>query len=477
MICYSAIFLRKGTYTMLSDRRLSLKEKLIYSSGNGGVGIFMGIHMWYLVYFFFPPKDAGLPYVIPQKGFFLGITVLGLIMAIGRLFDAITDPIIANRSDNSTHKRGKRVPYLRRYSLFMALTYLLVFFVPITNTIHPLNILWLTIFLLLSALGLTLYSVPFFSLMIQIAEHPDDKIDLGTTNSAFWFSGFLLASFATILWKPLQQIFYLTPIVSVQVSFAIIGFIGLLLLFIPAFFLDERKYRKSTPSSSNDKVPLILSMKKVMRNKDFRYYLMSNTSYTVATYMFETGLIYYLTVLAMRDQSIQGPLTALIGGATLLSYPLVNALAKKKGKKTIIKLGFFLFCLSFLTISLFGLLHIPVVLLIIILGILAPIPQAIFGIIPTVMVADCAAYDQWRTGEDCSGMYVAVNGFFVKVGYSIATILFTSLLLFGKDPGDDLGIRLTSLLGAGLAFLSIGLITKYNEKRVMAYSKAEKKLS
>lgn len=468
----------------MEQSRLSLREKIIYSVGNGGIGVFMGLHMWYLVYFFFPPKDTGIDYVIPQKSFFLGLTILGLIIAVSRIIDAVTDPIIANYSDNYQHKLGKRIPFMRRYAIFLAITYVAVFWIPMPDQISNLNVIWLAVILILTALGMTLYSVPFYSLVIEIAKHPEDKIDLGTFNSAFWFVGFLLTSFLTSLWQPLQTIFDMGVIKSLQVSFAIAGALGVVLLFIPAFCIDERKYRDESKLigaqeevSKHKKQALVPSMKKVMSNKNFTRFICANTFYTVATYMFETGLIYFITVLAMQKASLQGPLTTIIGGATLLSYPFINKLTKKKGKKFIMILGFILFGLSFIVITLFGVKGLPIFLLMGILGLLAPLPQAIFGILPTVMVADCAAYDHYKTGEDNGAMYVAVSYFFSKIGYSIATILFTSLLLFGKDPGQDLGIRLTTILGAVLAFLSIGLIIKYNEKEVMSYTKAYNKES
>lgn len=452
--------------------RLSLKEKLIFSCGNLGIGIIMTIHMWYLVYFFFPPSDAGINYTVPQESIFLGLTLLGLIMAAGRIFDAITDPIIANRCDNLQHRLGKRIPYLRRYALLMAASYVAVFFVPVPQSINSLNTIWLAVFMISSALFFTLYTVPYYSLFIFMAKHPEDKIDLGTYNSGFWFFGLLISSFASSTWDVIQGVLGVSRHMSIQISFVIVGLLGFIFLMIPAYFIDEHKYDDSK-GASHENIRLGDSLKRVFKNKNFKVFLVANTCYTLATYMFETGLLYFITVLALKDETLQGPLTTVIGICTLLAYPLVNILAKKYGKRITLSIGFVLFALAFLDITVFGVLG-NVNILIIILAILTPIPQAIFGILPNVVVSDCAEYDKANTGKDSSGMYVAVNGFFVKIGYSLATIIFTSLLLFGKDPSNDLGIRLTTVLGCVLALLSTGLMLRYDEGEIMTYVEKSK---
>jgi GPH family glycoside/pentoside/hexuronide:cation symporter len=56
-------------------------------------------------------------------------------------------------------------------------------------------------------------------------------------------------------------------------------------------------------------------------------------------------------------------------------------------------------------------------------------------------------------------MYFAVRNFFYKLGMTVGIMVFTIMTLWGKDTGDDLGIRLNGLVGflfcvlAGLSFL------------------------
>jgi len=117
-----------------------------------------------------------------------------------------------------------------------------------------------------------------------------------------------------------------------------------------------------------------------------------------------------------------------------------------------------------------GLWGLPVWLIMGLVVIFAPVPQSIFQMLPGAMTADCAAWDKKDSGEDTAAMYVAVNGFITKLGGSLAMIIFTSLLLLGKDIGDDLGIRLATLVAALLCFAGLAVLLKYNEKKMLSYN-------
>lgn len=435
--------------------------------GNLGIAIITVMHMLFLVYFYFPPENAGLPYLVPQNSFFMGLTILGLILSFTRVTDAVLDPVIASFSDRLEHPLGKRVPLLRWAALPFALSYLLVFFVPHTEDVSVINIIWLFTSLLISTFCFTSYMIPYYSLLALMAKSSDDKVDLGTTSSAFWFVGFLIVSFTSGLWKPLQGMLNITPLWSIRITFSFTALLGLICLFIPAFLIDEKKYGE--PDLIENREKLLPALKDVFRHKNFRWYLLGNAGYMIATYIFEGGLIYFITVLALLEADTLGPLTTIIGALSLLCYPVVNIISKKRGRKVMLCISLILFALTFGCITLFGIININVYILLGLVIILAPLSQAGFGILPQVITADNAAYDLHKTGKDKTGMYVAANGFIEKMGSSIAMIIFTSLLVVGKDVGNDLGIRLATLIAVITTLLGLVAILKYDEREVMAH--------
>jgi len=399
----------------------------------------------------------------------LGVHYLGLILFTSRIFDAFTDPWIASLSDKSTNKKGKRIPFMRKAALPMAISYVAVFFIPSVDEIHTLNILWLAIFMILSALFLTLYSIPYYTLMIDMGKNKEDLVDLGTYSSAFWFAGFLIVSFATAMWKPFEDLFNITTLQSIQLSFVIIASIGVIFLFIPTIFLKEENYVIST---NKKHLGFRESLSTVIKNRNSLLFFIGNTAYGIATYIFETGLIYFITVLAILNKNVQGPLTTVIGILTLLCYPLINIISKKQGKRPVMIIGFILFAATFLIISALGLGGVNPYILLGVIAALTPFSQAAFGILPGVITADCANYDRVINNEDHAGMYMAATGFSAKLGGSLATIIFTSFLLLGKDVHDDLGIRLVVLFAALLSVIGIITMLKYNESKILSYNTA-----
>jgi GPH family glycoside/pentoside/hexuronide:cation symporter len=119
---------------------------------------------------------------------------------------------------------------------------------------------------------------------------------------------------------------------------------------------------------------------------------------------------------------------------TLLSvccyYP-VNRIAHKVAKKKLVIIAFFGMSLVFLITGLSGLFGIPGLISGILVVIVAAFPMAILGILPQTIVADIAKSDALVTKENHDGMFFAARTFSMKMGQSVAALLFTSLGTIG----------------------------------------------
>lgn len=451
-------------------KRLSLKYKLIYAMGNLGIALITVMQTLFMVYFFFPPKEAGIPYLIPQGELILGLTLFGVIMGLGRMVDAVLDPVIASFSDRLKHPEGRRIPMMRWAAVPFVVCWVAVFFVPDSTGISVMNTVWLSVFMVLGVFFFTAYMIPFYSLMVEVARSSDDKVDLGTISSAFWFAGFLIVSFSPGLWPVVADALDVSMIWSIRITFTGLAVVGLACLAIPVLMIDERQF--ADPNVERSRQKLLPSLGRVLRNRNFSIYLAANTSYTIASTIFESGLIFFITVLALKEAGLQGSLTTVIGALTLACYPLVARLSKSRGKDWVIKVSLALFALTFVAITFYGIGDLNVYWLFAAVIVLSPFAQASFGILPQVVTSDCAAWDQYKSGEDHAGMYIAANGFFRKIGSTLGMVLFTSFLLVGKDVGDDMGIRYATLFAAAMAVLGLLLMTRYDEHEVLAYVRA-----
>jgi Na+/melibiose symporter-like transporter len=89
-----------------------------------------------------------------------------------------------------------------------------------------------------------------------------------------------------------------------------------------------------------------------------------------------------------------------------------------------------------------------------VLGVAAAGPLAIFGILPNAIVGDEAEKDAASNGQQLTGMYFGITAFTMKVGISLANLIFPSLLLLGRSAQNPLGVQATAL--AAVAFCLAG---------------------
>ena len=137
----------------MGTRRLTKKEMWTFAVGQLGWSILGGIINTWLVTFYLPTKqsvEAGAKFYVPT-GLVIGgiLTVLGLITFICRIFDAITDPLIASLSDRSKNPKGRRIPFMRIAAIPFAVITVLVFCAPVGH-ISKINIVWVLVFLIIT---------------------------------------------------------------------------------------------------------------------------------------------------------------------------------------------------------------------------------------------------------------------------------------------------------------------------------------
>ena len=64
-------------------------------------------------------------------------------------------------------------------------------------------------------------------------------------------------------------------------------------------------------------------------------------------------------------------------------------------------------------------------------------------------------------------MYFAARTLLQKLGVSVGIMVFASLTNFGKDVGDDLGVRVSGLVGVACALLALAAFCCYDERTLL----------
>ncbi len=453
----------------MEEKKIASNKILwIFAIGQLGWSTLAGIITTWMVKFYEPDElPKGHSYFTPQGRIFLGLlTALGVITAVGRLFDAVTDPYIAGKSDGLKHRLGRRIPFMRAAAIPFGVMTVLIFVLPFKGESYG-NFGFLFLFCMLFYLCMTAYCTPYNALIPELGRTQETRINLSTYISVTYFFGsgisYLVPNIAGIFESKLG---YTN---SFRLTVGILAAVAVVCMLIPAFLIDEQAYADTTPTEGTAFGSLVSTFK----NKDFRTFVASDIFYWIGLTMFQTGLTFYITTLLGLSESMAFYMFAAMTFVSLICYAPVNVLAKKMGKKKLISFAFMFFSVTFLVTAFAGLTPIPGIVCGFMIAVLAAVPMAILGILPQAVVADISEADKIKTGESRQGMFYAARTFAFKMGQSLAMLLFTSIKTINSgvpkgESGFGLGLRITAVLATVLCLIGGFIFMRYNENKVIS---------
>jgi len=431
--------------------------------GDFARGMINGIVTTYLLTFFLPTSEKT---TLPQ--FFLAASlVMAIIRGIGTVVDAITDPWVANLTDNCKHKLGRRIPFMRFSAIPYGLCCLMIFFPPVRGTSYV-NAVWVGVLLILYYLFSTFYNIPYSALQAEIVAEPKKRVFLYTINSLLYVISNALV-FCTSMAKGILMGAGISEIWALRIPFIVCSIGGIIAALIPAYVIREQDY--ITPKTYSQ--PLLPALKAIFSYKNFTIITVGYLVMWVAFTFFNTAQVYYITnLLGLPDQWVT-IVTVISIGVGVCTYPLVNMLARKVGKKPML-LGA---CITY--VLLYGAIYSYKLVVgaiggpafAILIGLVIAMPIAITNIIPASMFADLAQYDTIKTGENRQGMFLAARNFVNKLCQSIVAIVCSLLLGKGADgtgTATSAGIQATALVACIFVGCALCIYFFYDDREIVS---------
>ena len=450
--------------TLKNIEKLPGWKIFIYCVGQFGWSL-ASFGVMYLVTYFYLPPETGEGFSFPPmifQGAILGLlTVIGLANLVGRIVDAVTDPLIASWSDRCKSRFGRRRFFLMVSAFPYALTSFLVFMTPHAH-VSILNSIWVGVMIVLFFVFMTMYVVPFISLVAEFGHNSKERLFLSTVTALAWAAGFLLGNAVYVVKGMLEGTGFeaVTSMRLIVGAFAVISFICMIL---PVIFIDEKRYCSSQPSEEGS----LKAIGTILKNRNFRIFIISDFAYYVSNTFLEVGVVYYVTVLLGLSESMTSTLMAVMFLLGLVFYPFVYKIADKIGKKKIQMFALAVQAVVFLMIPLSGKISfIPSKIWIWAIFLIESVPAAICGLVAMAMLSDLARADGIATGKHNEAMFYGARNFMSKVAGSITAFIFPSMLLLGRSVENDFGIRLTGIVAMVFAVLSFLLISMYDEKEI-----------
>ena len=461
-------------------KRLTKKQMWIFALGQLGWSILSGVINAWLVTFYLPTQNdiasGANQYITPGLVIFGVLTILGLITFGCRIFDAVTDPIIATLSDKSKNPKGRRIPFMKFAAIPLSIITVLVFCAPV-SMISGWNVAWISIFLVLYYLFMTIYCTPYNALISEFGKTQEDRMYISTAISLTYFAGTMLAYMPFVFAGVLRS--FVSFDWSYRICFIVLAIIACIMMLIPALKLNEKEFVDAKPSEVSTTKSLVATFK----NKQFRIFVWSDIAYWIGLTLFQTGLPFFVKVSMGLDEFYT---TVFLGAMTVLSacfYPVVSKLVVKFGKRKLVCAGFLGLALAYVVTALIGVLPLPGIVFGILIVVIAAFPMSLLGIIPQSIVADVAEEDSIKTGEKREGMFFAARTFAMKLGQSVAMLAFTSLAIIGSSQdltsndltASSLGLRIVAIVAIVCCTLGAVILFFYDEKGVMKTIEDNKK--
>ncbi len=381
--------------------------------------------------------------------------IAGLLSAIPRFFDALTDPIMGFISDNTTSKWGRRRPYIFLGAILSAILFAVQWQMWEDNG-STYNFWYFLFFSILFIFANTIFSTPLIGFGYEMSSDTKERTRLmGIANSVGQVSWMIVPIFWVLI---ANKDLFDNQADGVRTLSIFVGFACFLFGILPAIFCKENDVSDANSKANLTFKDLVVNMKilwNTMKNmtKNIPFMRLCGATFLVFNgFQMVASFSYFIIVFYMYKGSYEmaGTVPAIfsiLGSflTAILIIPIVSWMANKFGKRNAFIISTFLSIIGYLlkwwgfvvvdenTTVLFNdvvlqvgvvkfSLEMPLILLL-------PIPLMAFGLgglftLMMSMTADVCDLDELRNGlPRREGTFGAMYWWMVKIGQSIALAL------------------------------------------------------
>jgi GPH family glycoside/pentoside/hexuronide:cation symporter len=416
-----------------ASERLSVKTKLLYGVGDVGNAVVNAAIQFFLMIFY---TDAAL----------IGPALAANALLVGKIWDGINDPLFGWLSDRTTSRFGKRRAYMILGAAPLAISIMLLWFVP-----HGLSdvgvFLWIAGTFILFDTMWTATNVPYYALTAELTEDYDERASLTAYRMVLGVPAYIIGAGLT------PVIAGLTLFASQRAGYRAVGILyGLLAaaaLWIAAAGIRERRQ----VSEAKAQAPPWRTLWDTLRNRAFAQlmaaYLLANTAFA----LIKTLLAYLLTYQFLMEDQVPIVMFLLLLFVALFLFPW-KRLAERWNKGPAYALGL---AIGGLAVAATFLLPHGSSPWIYVVAALAGAGFSAQWVFPWAMVPDVVEIDRLSTGEHRGGIYYGVWGLGTKLSDALGIAAAGwALQLYGYVPNVEQSAE--TLFGMRLFFGPLPLL-------------------
>ncbi len=444
---------------MNENQKLPIKVKLGFGIGDvGGNLYFTVVAFWLLNYF---TDTVGL-----------AAGIAGIAFGIGKVWDAITDPLMGFISDRTRSRWGRRRPYLLFGSLVWFIAMLIMFTNPQLRNPAALFVWAVAAYCFLST-AFTVVNVPYSSLTPELTKDYHERSSLNGYRAVFMVIGTLIGAGAAL---PLVN-----SLPNKNIGFSVMGIVfgGIMMgaTLITFFSVREPKLTEA----AKPKTSFLKSYLYVFKTRPFIFILLTYMVCMIAISILSATMIYYFKYIHNREDLTTLALLILLVTA-MIFIPVAVWVSKRIGKKTTYAAGVLIIAVACMLVFALG--HQLGVVFVFVMMFIAGIGLSTHYPMPWAMIPDTVEYGYLQSGERLEGGYYGMWTLFSKAAQGLFALPLVGLILqvtgyipeVAQTPLAKLGIRLMMGPVAAVFFVAAAVLLVFYPLNEQRYAELQEKI-
>lgn len=413
----------------LHSPKLTWSTKLAYGAGDMGAGLTSNLLAFSFLIFL--TNVAGLD---PLRA--------GTVLLIGKIWDAVNDPVVGILSDRTRTRWGRRYPWIVLTGIPFGVTFFLNWVVPSSTNQTVLFWYYVAVSIIFQVF-FTTTNLPYSTLTAEMTQDYDERTELTSFRLSFSLAGAVLI---LALGLVVGQV-----VADPRQQYQVLGILGGGISIATIYWCVLGTFRHSQQQAaylgqllqsneSEDNRSFLQQIKIVFSNRPFLFvvgiYLFSWLSLQITAAI----IPFYVTLWMGADDYFLAAL--LVQGMAIVMMFVCNLLAKRIGKKglyflgggiwTLAQLGLFFLHPGQLT-AMYG------------LCVVASFGVATAYVVPWSILPDVIELNELKTGQRSEGAFYAFMTLLQKIGLAVG-IFLVSLALETSGFNRDLATQPDSAL-------------------------------
>ena len=388
----------------VQTEKLNFWTKLAYGAGDLGPAICANIQVFFLLYFF--TNVAGL-----------SASIAGSILMIGKISDAVNDPIIGVMSDRTVHPWGRRYPWMVFGAIPFGILFFLQWIVPTTN--QSFLFWYYVVIAVLFNIAYTIVNLPYAALTPELTQDFHERTSLNSFRFAFSIGGSILS---LVIAQLIFSIFKDNPIQQYLVLGIVCAIIAVLPIYWCFFGTRDRAVSNNTKKEeyNNTNLSIVEQIRIAFSNRPFLFVIGIYLCSWLGVQLTASILPYFVIYWMQLPEGTFPQVAIAVQGTALIMLFVWSFVSKKVGKKAVYFMGICLWIIAqgglfFTQPGQVGLMYF--------LAVIAGFGVSTAYLVPWSMIPDVIDLDELNTGQRREGIFYSFMVFLQKIALAIGLFL------------------------------------------------------